>query len=400
MRSFIAYLKKNGLKHFFEVIYRYKIDALIRKILMVFLKNRPLEDVIVIASHNDFDCNGGAFYDYLIKNNYNKKYKIIWILRNDKKYNLPQNVKAYYEFRPSPAKDYYVCVAKIFTADCDITHKMRKDQKSFFFCHGPIGLKNVKGNHVIPDYVDYILAPSMEFMPVFAEQMDIDINSKRFVHLGYPFFDTLFSEPTGELKKITKKEFSKVILWMPTFRKGGGDRRNDSAAEFPMGIPTVENEEMLVELNEKLVCMDMLLIIKIHPMQDLSEFKLHSMSNIFVLTGVDVKKLDIDNYRLMREVDALISDYSAASYEFLPLNRPIGYDFSDIDDYKIGLCVKNVDEYIAGPKIYNFEQFIEFLETVYSGKDEYKEKRTELIARLYDPCDDKCCERIAKFMGL
>ena len=74
MRSFIAYLKKNGLKHFFEVIYRYKIDALIRKILMVFLKNRPIEDVIVIASHNDFDCNGGAFYDYLIKNNYNKKY--------------------------------------------------------------------------------------------------------------------------------------------------------------------------------------------------------------------------------------------------------------------------------------------------------------------------------------
>ena len=303
------------------------------------------------------------------------------------------------QFRPSVAKDYYLNVAKIITSDCEMIGSRNSAQKSYFFSHGLIGLKNVKGKIIFPDSVDYILAPSMEFMPVFAEQRGIDINSKRFVHLGYPFFDTLFSEPTGELKKITKKEFSKVILWMPTFRKGGGDRRSDSVAEFPMGIPTVENEEMLVELNEKLVCMDMLLIIKIHPMQDLSEFKLHSMSNIFVLTGTDVKKLDIDNYRLMREVDALISDYSAASYEFLPLNRPIGYDFSDIDDYKIGLCVKNVDEYIAGPKIYNFEQFIGFLETVYSGKDEYKEKRTELIARLYDPCDDKCCERIAKFMG-
>ena len=400
MISFVKYVKEKGLKHSFEVIYRYKIDKIIEKILRLFLKNKPPENVIIIASHNDFDCNGGAFYDYLIKNNYNKKYKIIWLLRNDKKYDLPENVKAYYEFRPSVAKDYYLNVAKIITSDCEMIGSRNSAQKSYFFSHGPIGLKNVKGKIIFPDSVDYILAPSMEFMPVFAEQRGIDINSKRFVHLGYPVFDTLFSEPTGELKKITKKEFSKVILWMPTFRKGGGDRRSDSVAEFPMGIPTVENEEMLVELNEKLVCMDMLLIIKIHPMQDLSEFKLHSMSNIFVLTGTDVKKLDIDNYRLMREVDALISDYSAASYEFLPLNRPIGYDFSDIDDYKIGLCVKNVDEYIAGPKIYNFEQFIGFLETVYSGKDEYKEKRTELIARLYDPCDDKCCERIAKFMGL
>ena len=400
MISFVKYVKEKWLKHSFEVIYRYKIDKIIEKILRLFLKNKPPENVIIIASHNDFDCNGGAFYDYLIKNNYNKKYKIIWLLRNDKKYDLPENVKAYYEFRPSVAKDYYLNVAKIITSDCEMIGSRNSAQKSYFFSHGPIGLKNVKGKIIFPDSVDYILAPSMEFMPVFAEQRGIDINSKRFVHLGYPFFDTLFSEPTGELKKITKKEFSKVILWMPTFRKGGGDRRSDSVAEFPMGIPTVENEEMLVELNEKLVCMDMLLIIKIHPMQDLSEFKLHSMSNIFVLTGTDVKKLDIDNYRLMREVDALISDYSAASYEFLPLNRPIGYDFSDIDDYKIGLCVKNVDEYIAGPKIYNFEQFIGFLETVYSGKDEYKEKRTELIARLYDPCDDKCCERIAKFMGL
>lgn len=400
MRSFIDYLQKNGLKHFFEVIYRYKIDALIRKILMVFLKNKPLEDVIVIASHNDFDCNGGAFYDYLIKNNYNKKYKIVWILRNDKKYNLPQNVKAYYEFRPSPAKDYYVCVAKIFTADCDITHKMRKDQKSFFFSHGPIGLKNVKGNFVIPDYVDYILAPSMEFMPIFAEQRNMDEASEKFVHLGYPFFDTLFAAPTGELKKITDKKYSKVVLWMPTFRKGGGIQRNDSSAELPMGIPTVENEEMLCALNEKLSKINMLLIIKIHPMQDLSDFKLHSMSNISVLTGADVKKLEIDNYRLMREVDAMISDYSAASYEFLPLDRPIGYDFSDLDDYKIGLCVENVDDFIAGPKIYDFEQLLEFLESVYTGEDDCKTKRKELIKKLYDPCDGNCCERIAKFMNL
>lgn len=400
MSYLIKYLKKNGIKHFFEVIYEYKIDIVIRKLLMIFLKNKPLKNVIVIASHNDFDCNGGAFYDYLIKNGYNKKYKIIWILRNDKKYKLPKNVKTFYGFRPSVIKDYYICVAKILTADCDITSKMRPDQKSFFFSHGPIGLKNVKGYVSIPDSVDFILAPSEEFMPIFAEQRNMSADSERFVHLGYPFFDTLFSPPTGEIKKITDKKYSKVVLWMPTFRKGGGRKRNDSTAELPMGIPTIEDEAMLNDLNDRLIRMNVLLIIKIHPMQDLTNFQLHSMSNIFVMTGADVKKLDIDNYRLMREVDAMISDYSAASYEFLPLNRPIGYNFSDLDDYKIGLCVDNVEDFIAGPEIYNYDQLISFIESVHSGKDEYKDKREELIKKLYVPCDGNCCERIAKFMGL
>ncbi|MDD6808019.1 MAG: CDP-glycerol glycerophosphotransferase family protein [Oscillospiraceae bacterium] len=400
MRSFIKYVKKNGFKHFFEVIYKYKIDILIRKILMIFLKNKPLKNVIVIASHNDFDCNGGAFYDFLIKNHYNEKYKIVWLLRNDKKYNLPSNVKAYYAFRPSIAKNYFICTAKIFTADCNITPKVRNDQKSFFFSHGPIGLKNVKGKFVIPSYIDYILAPAKQYMPIFSEQRNMDINSEKFVHLGYPFFDTLFSEPTGELQKITTEKYSKVILWMPTFRKGGGYQRNDSSKEQPMGIPIIESEDMLYNLNDKLSVMNVLLIIKIHPMQDLSNFKIFSMSNIIVLKANDVRRLEVDNYKLMREVDALISDYSAAAYEFLLLNRPIGYDFSDLAYYNHGLCVENVEDYIAGPIINDYNQFIEFIESVLFESDNFEHKRKELMKKLYDPCDGHCCERIAKFMDL
>ena len=44
-----------------------------------------------------------------------------------------------------------------------------------------------------------------------------------------------------------------------------------------------------------------LLIIKIHPMQDLSPIKLHYYSNTRVLNGHSVKKLDVDNDRLMKD---------------------------------------------------------------------------------------------------
>lgn len=69
----LKYISQNGIKHTTEIIYMYKIDIVIQKICGVFLRNKPLKNIIVIESHNDFDSNGGAFYNYLIENGYNKK---------------------------------------------------------------------------------------------------------------------------------------------------------------------------------------------------------------------------------------------------------------------------------------------------------------------------------------
>ena len=100
-------------------IYEYQIDECIIKALKVILRNKPLKNIIVIESHNDFDCNGGAFYDFLIENEYNKKYKIVWLLKHpDKKPGkLPSNVECVSLFKPSIKKDYYNVIAKYFTSD-------------------------------------------------------------------------------------------------------------------------------------------------------------------------------------------------------------------------------------------------------------------------------------------
>ena len=80
----VNHIEQNGIKHTWDVFYEYKADILIQKFLMLFLRDKPLRDIIVIESHNDFDCNGGAFYDYLIDHGYNKKYKIVWLIKNTK----------------------------------------------------------------------------------------------------------------------------------------------------------------------------------------------------------------------------------------------------------------------------------------------------------------------------
>ena len=92
--SAIGYLRKNGIKHTLEVIWQYKIDRLLLRLLRPICLRLPLTDTIVIESHNDFDSNGGAFYDYLIEHGYNERYRIVWQIKNkaSKKVPLPKNV--------------------------------------------------------------------------------------------------------------------------------------------------------------------------------------------------------------------------------------------------------------------------------------------------------------------
>lgn len=165
----VSYIKKNGIKRVFDVFYHYKLDLILQKGCNFFLKHRPLQNMIIIESHNDFDSNGGAFYDYLIKNHYNDKYKIVWLLKNKAPKSLPANVDWCWLYKPSLKKALYVCKAKVFTADCVVTNKVRADQKSFYFTHGAVCLKSVIGKCNLSDTVDYILSPSEAYGPIQAK---------------------------------------------------------------------------------------------------------------------------------------------------------------------------------------------------------------------------------------
>ncbi len=398
----ISYIKENGIRGTIEAIFQYQIDKYILKIIRVLFRKRPLQDIIVIESHNDFDCNGGAFYSYLIREGYNKKYKIVWLLKCPKRKmkDIPENVVCVPLFRPSVRKVYYLWVASFFTFDNYTLEKQREEQKFFYLTHGAGGLKNVKGLLNLPEWVDYILVQSEEYAPIEAEQYSLEYPNKKFVCLGYPSHDILLSNRIDEISKLTKGQYDKVILWMPTFRKGGGTGRNDSFAEYPMGIPLLSNETEYEGLNDFLKALNILLIIKIHPMQELEDLRVVDKSNIIVLTGVSVKELGVDNYRLMSCADALISDYSGVAYDFLQLDRPIAYIMDDANEYKLGFVVDDIDRLIAGNKIFTLEELKMFIKDVSINNDKYADCRKKLRDYIYKYHDDRNCERLAKFMGL
>lgn len=397
----IKYLKKNGIRHTLEIVYVYKLEDILERLMYLVTRNIELKDTIMIESHNDFDCNGGAFYNYLIKNGYNRKYKIVWLVRKKVTNKLPENVETVPLYGPNLKKAYYVCTSKYFTFDCENVRKMRSGQVMVCCGHGVGGLKNVKGKLMIPQYVDYILVQSKLYAPIQANQWSIKYPDERLISIGYPAQDIFFdgSEP-HELQKLTTQKYKKVILWMPTFRKGGGFHRNDSRKEQKLGIPLIETQEQYLKLNDFLAETNILLIIKIHPKQDLENLKIKDKSNIRVLTGETVKELKIDNYAMMKCADALISDYSGAAYEYLQLDRPIGYVLDDMDDYIVGFVVEDIHKLIAGAEIYNFEQLESFIVDIVSEKDSFKERRKEIRNYIYEYHDANSSKRLAKTMGI
>jgi len=373
------------------------VSAIVRKL---FLHN-PLKDIIIIESHNDFDSNGGAFYDYLLKNGYNKEYKIVWFLRNKCPKNLPENVKGYRYNRLSILKAYYYCVAKYIVCGHYMIPSIRGGQVSYYTGHGGFGLKSVKGRIVVPDGISYTLAPSEFAKPIIAEEQGISNPEKRQIILGYPCHDVFYSDEEGDLHKVISGEhkYKKMILWMPTFRKTV-DGRTDSAHLSPLGIPIINSLVAYENLNKELREEDVLLVIKIHPMQDLTGLKITSLSNIIVLDSNTVKKLGIDNYRLMKDASALISDYSSVAYDFLHLNKPLAYTLDDISDYERGLIVDNPETLMAGNIILNYDDFCGFILSVLKELDYYAEERDNLSKLIWKYHDGNSSKRLAEHMGL
>ena len=401
-KRFIANISLYGVKNTIKTLPCKATDKGITWLVAKITKNKPLADTIVIESHNDFDCNGGAFYDYLIKNGYNQKYKIVWLIKNKKPAGLPDNVEAFKILRPSIKKSYFICTAKYLLCDDRFTNKVRADQISLYCTHGGCSFKNVKGLIVVPESVDYILSSSPQFDPYICSNFSVEYPNSRMLHVGYPSNDVLFCETGDELSKLSSQSYEKVILWMPTFRKSAAGR-NDSAHELPFGIPLIESTNQLDALNRFLAEKSSLLVIKIHPKQDiktLQNLTSASYSNIIIVDNKIVKEQNIDNSRLMKCADALISDYSAIAYSYLLLNRPISFVLSDLEDYKLGFSVENINDFLPGEKIYTFDELLLFIKNTINGTDAHEEERLKLMNWMYTYRDGDSCKRLSEFLKL
>ena len=203
--------------------------------------------------------------------------------------------------------------------------------------------------------------------------------------MGNPRNDEMFKKDRIKDDYI-KGGVGKLILWLPTYR------------EYDEGfIISILNKDELNSLNTYLMDNNIKMIVKLHPLQT-ADTQGMELSHIKFITQDELNRSDMTVYTLLRNADGLITDYSSVYFDYMLLNRPIGFAVEDMEKYKNkrGFIFDNPKEYMPGPEIRNLSDIEEFIENIVSGNDLYKEARESVNDKINYYKDGNCCKRVAE----
>ena len=262
---------------------------------------------LVFKNREMMDCtdNPEAFYEYLISSGYNKKYEIIWLVSEKRKFRNQNtgNVKFVTAENKygwsSPLAYYYGATAGFFFYSHNSAGLNRyrcKGQTVVNLWHG-CGYKDAelgkKKQNIKPDF-DYALVPG----PVFVKTKSGLWNCEpdRLLMMGYPRYDWMLHPSMSKdeiLDKSVRMEREKSCSVMPTFRKSdlGGCAENE--IELPCQLPAIQDMNELKELDSYLREQEIILIIKKHPLQTEWDENEQEFTNIrYVAEALLEKKTD------------------------------------------------------------------------------------------------------------
>lgn len=379
-----------------------KLKNIIKNLISNILSIFPMQNKIIFESHSDFTDNTRAVFDYMIQQNLNNKYRMIWLvdepsmfanIKIDNVYFCAINGK---NILDRSKRFYHVATAKYIIVCNRGIEKHNKRTMSINLWHGS-GPKAGRDLKLVLDSCDIVLTSSEFYKTIFEKELHVPYEKLRC--LGYPRNDWFFTKENHLEKLGIDGSYSKIVMWMPTFRKHKEGNREDTTKKFELGLPIVENLKMLEGFNEQLAKLNMFLIIKIHPAQDLSVIKVENLSNIRLLTNTEIDEKGVNLYKLVSRCDAMITDYSSIYVDYLLLDRPIGFTLDDIQEYndKKGFVFEDPLPYMPGNHIYTFKDLQEFICSISENKDEYKEQRQEINKLFNKFTDDKSCERFCNY---
>ncbi|MGN8168121.1 CDP-glycerol glycerophosphotransferase family protein [Lactiplantibacillus plantarum] len=341
---------------------------------------------IVLYSNLGFRDNIEALYSFLIQNGYNENYELVCVSNDfyDKgKFNY-KNVKicspiiGLWFFLTS--KYFFYCFGKypIYPSE---------KQKVVNLFHGmpikKIGNMQLQNSNIKYDYFTYTIAYSAFFLPYIEKSFGVD--ARKVLLTGSPRLDIMMNA-----RRVKKIDAQKIVVWMPTYRDDDSN---------PL---TIDEEFNLNKLNDLLNIINILLIIKPHPLDKFSNKNYSNLSNIKYVNDRNLMDRGIELYDLLGKSDALITDYSSVSIDYLLTDRPMAYVLVDQNGYAENRGFNfSIDEVVAGKIILSTNDFIRFLSDLANGKDEMKEQRSKVRNKIFDlKHTENNSERILKFVGI
>lgn|SRR5699024_5693453 len=363
---------------------------------------------ILFFDSKEVYLNNYAMYRYMIENNLNKKYKIYYSMPGLKNTldHTPKNVAFISGFLKTAI--IYLTSSTVFLDTGNLRIKPSKNQEVLNLWHGTplkrIGLCSKASGTTLPknslNAFSHVLVSSQNFINTFIQSFNLREN--QVIIGGQPRIDSLFN--TNDTLKnlgIDKNNYHKIIMWMTTYRISYDNRLNHTSKSnwSKTNLPIITDMNEVRKLNDYLIDNNTLIIIKIHQGSKFTREELQSLSNILVIQDKDIIQKGLQLYEILAQCDALITDYSSVFFDFLLLDRPIGFIIDDIEDYneKNGFVFENPLEYMPGKKIINFNQIFTFINEVIDEDDYYNSKRHIVNAYVNEYQDNLNCKRAFNF---
>lgn len=375
-----------------------KLKGIIYNLPIKMKKNILLESIPAYSDNTKY------VFDEIIKRRINERYRIYWLTNEniDRFRNIViKNVFFINQENKTLFNKLKLIKLRIFSKciiDCNYyIKKMNKNQIRIHLTHGmPIKLTyeycSQSGNF------DYAIVTSDYFTEAYMDLFKVE--KEKILTTGYPRNDAIFNTSKKEIYPEIKRD--KTILWMPTYRnhKNGNSYENKTGVHFKYGVPCIDNEKQLLELNQILSNNKILLIIKLHPAEDTTDIKRLNLSNIKILDNSYFIEKNETIYDYLNSIDALITDYSSIYYDFLLTGENIGLAIPDIEQYSkhVKLFTNNFTEDIVGEFIYKYEDLIKFINNVSIDNDTTIEKRKELQKRYHKYIDGNSSKRIVDIL--
>lgn len=353
-----------------------------------------LKPIILLESNPDYCDNSRGVSDRLIELGYNEKNKIVWFVQ-DKDVFKDINIKnvEFVSYSDTKKIRYYSYFAK-YIVDCNrFIFKRNRSQLRIHLTHGT-PIKFAGGYCAQCGKLDYVTQISDYFTEITKELFKV--TDKQVISVGFPRNDILLKKNNCIYYPEIKRK--KTICWFPTYRNHKGHSTGKNI--FPYGIPSVNNEKELKELNNALKKEDVLLVIKLHPAEDTSILRKLDLDHIKLIEDGIFDRDHTTLYHYFRNVDALITDYSSVYYDFMLTKRPIGLAISDIKEYvkTTRIIFDKFEDGVAGEYIYTFKDLLTFVHNVATDNDISYERRMEKMKIYHKYFDDASADRIIAIM--
>ncbi len=362
----------------------------------------------------EFGDNSGALFDYMIKSNYNEKWKLIYLVEHPNKYKdlygRFKNVRFLWaragKYGTLKEKEEYKEVLRsaqfIFTTDgYGFAADVNPGQIRVQLWHG-CGIKTRVNFGRMEDNYEFMTVSSEFYKYRHAEIFGL--RDDQVIITGLPKNDLLFHPLKNWQQILNVPIVDKYVFWLPTFRTveiDGMEHLNEKI-NSGTGLPIVDSANKLEKLENLLDLHNMCLIIKLHPFQKRRDIHILNYPHIVLLENNDLTKRLIQIEHILGNADALISDYSSVAISYCILDRPLAFTLDDYVQYgeHRGFHWKNVRDYLPGAEIFNFVGFCNFIEDIAEEKDVESEKRIRLMPVFHKYKDDKSSERVLSYFGI